>query len=138
MQSLTLDVNVVSEEGTGTDLGEEDDDLLRAAEELGIDLTAGLRRQQAEAGELEAAGVASSALQDVIGAGNEPAEKAEAEADTEAPSAPSAAEELLAAAAALSGESPEAAGGETAPALDDILDTDTDAADATSGDSDED
>jgi hypothetical protein len=51
---------------------EEDDDLLRAAEELGIDLSAGLRRQQADAGELEQAGVHSSALQDVIGAGNEP------------------------------------------------------------------
>ncbi len=39
MQSLTLDVNVVSEEGAGAEIGEEDDDLLRAAEELGIDLS---------------------------------------------------------------------------------------------------
>jgi DNA-directed RNA polymerase subunit beta len=39
MQSLALDVNVVSEEGTRADMGEEDDDLLRAAEELGIDLS---------------------------------------------------------------------------------------------------
>src|SRR4051794_29217400 len=38
MQSLALDVNVVSEEGTRAEMGDEDDDLLRAAEELGIDL----------------------------------------------------------------------------------------------------
>ncbi len=42
MQSLALDVNVVSEEGERTELRDEDDDLLRAAEELGIDL-AGVR-----------------------------------------------------------------------------------------------
>jgi DNA-directed RNA polymerase subunit beta len=39
MQSLALDVNVVSDEGTRADMGDEDDDLLRAAEELGIDLS---------------------------------------------------------------------------------------------------
>ncbi|HEV2768690.1 MAG TPA: DNA-directed RNA polymerase subunit beta [Solirubrobacteraceae bacterium] len=39
MQSLGLDVNVVSEEGASGDLADEDDDLLRAAEELGIDLS---------------------------------------------------------------------------------------------------
>jgi len=39
MQSLALDVNVVSEEGQHADMGDEDDDLLRAAEELGIDLS---------------------------------------------------------------------------------------------------
>jgi DNA-directed RNA polymerase subunit beta len=39
MQALALDVNVVSEESSGSELGEEDDDLLRAAEELGIDLS---------------------------------------------------------------------------------------------------
>ena len=39
MQSLALDVNVVSEEGEHADMGDEDDDLLRAAEELGIDLS---------------------------------------------------------------------------------------------------
>src|SRR6185437_11520374 len=38
MQSLALDVNVVSEEGERAEM-EEDDDLLRAAEELGIDLS---------------------------------------------------------------------------------------------------
>jgi DNA-directed RNA polymerase subunit beta len=38
IQSLGLDVNLVAEEGT-IDMGEEDDELLRAAEELGIDLS---------------------------------------------------------------------------------------------------
>ena len=39
MQSLGLDVNVVSEEGNRAEMRDEDDDLLRAAEELGIDLS---------------------------------------------------------------------------------------------------
>ena len=39
MQSLALDVGVVSEEGEQAELRDEDDDLLRAAEELGIDLS---------------------------------------------------------------------------------------------------
>jgi DNA-directed RNA polymerase subunit beta len=39
MQSLALDVGVVSEEGQHAELRDEDDDLLRAAEELGIDLS---------------------------------------------------------------------------------------------------
>ena len=39
MQSLALDVNVVSEEGKRAEMRDEDDDLLRAAEELGIDLS---------------------------------------------------------------------------------------------------
>jgi DNA-directed RNA polymerase subunit beta len=39
MQSLGLDVNVVSEEGERAEMREDDDDLLRAAEELGIDLS---------------------------------------------------------------------------------------------------
>ena len=39
MQSLALDVNVVSEEGARVEIRDEDDDLLRAAEELGIDLS---------------------------------------------------------------------------------------------------
>jgi DNA-directed RNA polymerase subunit beta len=39
MQSLSLDVNVVSEEGADIEIREEEDDLLRAAEELGIDLS---------------------------------------------------------------------------------------------------
>jgi DNA-directed RNA polymerase subunit beta len=48
MQSLALDVNVVSDEGTRAEMGDEDDDLLRAAEELGIDLS-GVRTGEAEA-----------------------------------------------------------------------------------------
>ncbi len=39
MQALALDVNVVSDEGAHAEMGEEEDDLLRAAEELGIDLS---------------------------------------------------------------------------------------------------
>ena len=39
MQALALDVNVVSDEGAHAEIGEEEDDLLRAAEELGIDLS---------------------------------------------------------------------------------------------------
>jgi len=50
MQSLALDVNVVSEEGERAELLDEDDDLLRAAEELGIDL-AGVRGAVGEGGE---------------------------------------------------------------------------------------
>jgi len=48
MQSLALDVNVVSEEGQRTEMRDEDDDLLRAAEELGIDLS-GVRAPAADA-----------------------------------------------------------------------------------------
>ena len=38
MQALSLDANVVSEEGVG-ELAEEEDDLLQAAQDLGMDLT---------------------------------------------------------------------------------------------------
>ena len=38
MQSLALDVHVLSDEGREVEVREEDDELLRAAEELGIDL----------------------------------------------------------------------------------------------------
>jgi DNA-directed RNA polymerase subunit beta len=48
MQSLALDVNVVSEEGQRAEMRDEDDDLLRAAEELGIDLS-GVRAGDAPA-----------------------------------------------------------------------------------------
>jgi DNA-directed RNA polymerase subunit beta len=48
MQSLALDVNVKSEEGAGVEIRDEDDDLLRAAEELGIDLS-GVRADTADA-----------------------------------------------------------------------------------------
>jgi DNA-directed RNA polymerase subunit beta len=52
MQSLALDVNVKSEEGAGVEIRDEDDDLLRAAEELGIDLS-GVRAPNAAADEAE-------------------------------------------------------------------------------------
>ena len=48
MQSLALDVDVRSEEGGDVELRDEDDDLLRAAEELGIDLS-GVRAEGSEA-----------------------------------------------------------------------------------------
>jgi DNA-directed RNA polymerase subunit beta len=48
IQSLGLDVNLVAEEGT-VEMGEEDDELLRAAEELGIDLS-GVRAEGDGAG----------------------------------------------------------------------------------------
>jgi DNA-directed RNA polymerase subunit beta len=47
MQSLALDVNVLSDEGSTVEVREEDDELLRAAEELGIDLSPGSLRAAA-------------------------------------------------------------------------------------------
>jgi DNA-directed RNA polymerase subunit beta len=55
MQSLALDVNVVSEEGQRAEMRDEDDDLLRAAEELGIDLS-GVRALAGDGSEQEPAG----------------------------------------------------------------------------------
>ncbi|HUZ82292.1 MAG TPA: hypothetical protein VMU73_08600, partial [Gaiellaceae bacterium] len=51
MQSLALDVNVVSEEGQRAEMRDEDDDLLRAAEELGIDLSGVRVDEEAPEGE---------------------------------------------------------------------------------------
>ena len=54
MQSLALDVNVLCEGGGEVEVREEDDELLRAAEELGIDLSPGLAAGHArEAGAQE-------------------------------------------------------------------------------------
>jgi DNA-directed RNA polymerase subunit beta len=47
MQSLALDVQVLSDEGREVEVREEDDELLRAAEELGIDLSPGSLRAAA-------------------------------------------------------------------------------------------
>jgi DNA-directed RNA polymerase subunit beta len=47
MQSLALDVHVLSDEGREVEVREEDDELLRAAEELGIDLSPGSLRATA-------------------------------------------------------------------------------------------
>ncbi len=78
MQSLALDVNVVSEEGQKAELREEDDDLLRAAEELGIDLS-GVRATDGKA--------ADEAVE-----GEETEAEVEAEADGKIEPAPAAAE----------------------------------------------
>ena len=63
IQSLGLDVNLVAEEGA-VELGEEDDELLRAAEELGIDLS-GVR---AEGG--DGAGAADEREEQVVAEGD--------------------------------------------------------------------
>jgi DNA-directed RNA polymerase subunit beta len=77
MQSLALDVNVVSEEGQRAEMRDEDDDLLRAAEELGIDLS-GVRAGDG------AAGAADEAVEgvDTTDVG-EPDAEPEAEAEPE-------------------------------------------------------
>ena len=46
MQSLALDVHVQSDDGREVEVREEDDELLRAAEELGIDLSPGRRSRR--------------------------------------------------------------------------------------------
>jgi DNA-directed RNA polymerase subunit beta len=43
MQSLALDVHVEADDGREVEVREEDDELLRAAEELGIDLSPAMR-----------------------------------------------------------------------------------------------
>ena len=69
MQSLALDVNVVSEEGERAEMREEDDDLLRAAEELGIDLS-GVRSSDASAADevIEDTGETSEGSDEVVDA----------------------------------------------------------------------
>jgi DNA-directed RNA polymerase subunit beta len=66
MQSLALDIQVVSEEGGPLEVAEEEDDLLRAAEELGIDLSARYRAEE-RATEAQAALVPSPDGADVDG-----------------------------------------------------------------------
>ncbi len=61
MQSLALDVHVQSNDGREVEVREEDDELLRAAEELGIDLSPATVR--AAAGELSAQEVEEGAAQ---------------------------------------------------------------------------
>jgi DNA-directed RNA polymerase subunit beta len=70
MQSLALDVNVVSEEGQRAEMRDEDDDLLRAAEELGIDLS-GVRALPGEASD-----------EDLDGEENSPAAEADEDEDS--------------------------------------------------------
>jgi DNA-directed RNA polymerase subunit beta len=69
MQSLALDVSVVSEEGEKAELREDEDDLLRAAEELGIDLS-GVRATDGKAAD-----------EDVEAEGQEGEEEAREEAE---------------------------------------------------------
>jgi DNA-directed RNA polymerase subunit beta len=75
MQSLALDVNVVSEEGERAEMREEDDDLLRAAEELGIDLS-GVRASD---------GAADGAADESTEHEGETVEASEEETETEDP-----------------------------------------------------
>ncbi len=98
MQSLALDVDVLSEEGAEVEVREEEDELLRAAEELGIDLSPGSLRaavreptaEEVEAGQVRAdqdgelALPADEALADVADAKLAPAEAAVEEAEEQA------------------------------------------------------
>jgi DNA-directed RNA polymerase subunit beta len=65
MQSLALDVQVISEDGGEVEVREEDDELLRAAEELGIDLSPGSLRAAAGATDEELEEAAAEAEADV-------------------------------------------------------------------------
>jgi DNA-directed RNA polymerase subunit beta len=71
MQSLALDVQVISEDGGEVEVREEDDELLRAAEELGIDLSPGSLRV--------AAGAPDDELEEAV----EGADEVEADPDVE-------------------------------------------------------
>ncbi|MGZ5323169.1 MAG: DNA-directed RNA polymerase subunit beta [Solirubrobacterales bacterium] len=73
IQSLALDANVVSEEGDGVEMGEEEDDLLRAAEELGIELS-GVRA----GGGGEGSSKAADEQEEQVTEGDEETEEAEA------------------------------------------------------------
>jgi DNA-directed RNA polymerase subunit beta len=98
MQSLALDVDVLSEEGAEVEVREEEDELLRAAEELGIDLSPGSLRAAAreptaeeveEGGEAidesgETALPADETLAEVADPNLAPTEAAEEEAEEQA------------------------------------------------------
>jgi DNA-directed RNA polymerase subunit beta len=70
MQSLALDVNVVSEEGQRAEMADEDDDLLRAAEELGIDLS-GVRSGDGQAADEAVEGTDDTDASDEEGDGDD-------------------------------------------------------------------
>jgi DNA-directed RNA polymerase subunit beta len=83
IQSLALDMTVQSEEGAVLEVREEEDELLRTAEELGIDLSASIRMQQAREAlgdEIEPATV--EGLRDLVGVGR-PHDEDEDEEDEE-------------------------------------------------------
>ena len=74
MQSLALDVQVLSDEGREVEVREEDDELLRAAEELGIDLSPGSLRaaaRQPTAEEVEEGGEAADEEGELVLAADE-------------------------------------------------------------------
>jgi len=81
MQSLGLDVGVQSEEGESVKLVEEDDELRRAAEELGIDLSS--TRMGGEGEGAEGEGAEGEAGADEEGDGEEEPSSAEQEAINE-------------------------------------------------------
>ena len=88
IQSLALDMTVQSEEGGILEVREEEDELLRTAEELGIDLSASLRAQQEREAYGDEADVAAvEGLRDLVGVGTLPleAERAEDEDDLPGP-----------------------------------------------------
>ncbi len=95
MQSLALDVNVVSEEGQRTEMRDEDDDLLRAAEELGIDLS-GVRALAGDAADESLDGEDATDAADAPANGSEPEVVAAPEefAEGEAPEEVLAEEEI--------------------------------------------
>jgi DNA-directed RNA polymerase subunit beta len=86
MQSLALDVQVLSDEGREVEVREEDDELLRAAEELGIDLSPGSLRaaaRQPTAEEVEEGGERADEEGELVLAADE--ELVEGEGGEEAP-----------------------------------------------------
>jgi DNA-directed RNA polymerase subunit beta len=107
MQSLALDVNVVSEEGQRTEMRDEDDDLLRAAEELGIDLS-GVRALAGDAAEED--GEEAAENPEALANGSEPDAAAVAESFVEGEAADEVLveEELIDEIEALAGDEPEA------------------------------
>ena len=79
MQSLGLDMNVVSQEGGAVEVSEDEDDLLRAAQELGIDLAS---RNKAEQRAVDQAALVRTGGGD--GAEDEDDSAAEEDTETEA------------------------------------------------------
>jgi DNA-directed RNA polymerase subunit beta len=86
MQSLALDVQVLSDEGREVEVREEDDELLRAAEELGIDLSPGSLRataRPATAEEVEEGGESADEEGELMVAADEELGDVEEEAPVE-------------------------------------------------------
>jgi DNA-directed RNA polymerase subunit beta len=86
MQSLALDVHVLSDEGREVEVREEDDELLRAAEELGIDLSPATMRaagREPTAEEVEEGAAAVDEAGDIAVASDESLGDLEEEPDLE-------------------------------------------------------